>query len=238
MGLTTSLDFWLTTLLNQFARRSWAFDQAVAFLSVNHLLKGGVLMAVLWWAWFVRPDARGGDSPRVRVLVTLASCMVAMAIVRLLLKVLPFRDRPLHEESLSFVLPHGVATGALDGLSSFPSDHATLFFALATGLFFVSVRLGAAALAYVSLAIALPRIYLGLHYLSDIAVGALIGVVVTLAGHRLLAQRPWMQRVAGTADTHPQYFYPLMFLLTYQIADLFEPVRDLLGGLAKLVKVF
>ena len=31
----------------------------------------------------------------------------------------------------------------------------------------------------------------------------------------------------------PAYFYPLLFLVTYQIADLFDSFRDLLGGVAK-----
>jgi len=31
------------------------------------------------------------------------------------------------------------------------------------------------------------------------------------------------------------YFYPLLFIVTYQIADLFASSREILGGIFKLV---
>src|SRR6478609_4316077 len=160
------LDSWILSHLNLFARKSWVFDQAVAFLSVNYLLKGGVLMAFLWWAWF-RSENRDSKE-RDHIIATVLSCVVALAIGRIMVLTLPFRLRPLHEAGLNFVTPYGVAENALDKLSSFPSDHAVLFFALVTGLFFVSRAMGAVALLYTLVIVVLPRMYLGLHYPTDI----------------------------------------------------------------------
>ena len=231
-----ALDFPISAFFNGFARRSWALDQSVAFLSVNHLFKGGVLMVLLWWAWFRRGPRALGDAARDHVIATLISCGVALAVARLMILLLPFRERPLHTDVLNWTLPYGVAVKALDGLSSLPSDHATLFFALAVGLMFVSRGLGLLVLAYVAIAIALPRLYLGLHFLSDLAIGGLIGGAISAVGNRLLAGGRLTARVRGWSDSAPQYFYPAFFLVTYQIADLFENTRDLVAGFAKLGK--
>jgi undecaprenyl-diphosphatase len=227
-------DFGTISYLNQFARKSWVFDEAVAFLSVNHLLKGGVLMAFFWWAWFMGKDSESAE--REHMIATLISCVIALTLGRLMVIFLPFRERPLHEERLDFLLPHGVDTSALDGLSSFPSDHAVLFFALVTGLFFISRGMGLLALFYVSFFIALPRIYLGLHYPSDILAGALVGVVICLVGNKYLPQRKIVQRVKSISYSAPMYFYPLLFLVTYQIADLFENSRSMVSGMVKMIR--
>lgn len=231
-----ALDYAVSAYLNQFAQRSWAFDQAVAFLSVNHLFKGGILMALLWWAWFRGAEPSQRNAARDHMVATLLSCVVALAVARLLIILLPYRERPLHTEALDWTLPHGVAATALDGLSSFPSDHATLFFAVAVGMMFVSRKLGLLALAYVAIAIALPRLYLGLHFLSDIVVGGLIGGLTSAAGNRLLPGGRVTRGLRTWSGSAPQYFYPALFLVTYQIADLFENARSLVSGVGKLGK--
>ncbi|MEO5658225.1 MAG: phosphatase PAP2 family protein [Polaromonas sp.] len=219
---------------NQGARKSWIFDQVVAFLSVNNLLKGGILVALVWWAWFRNDDRRSND--REHIIATLLSSIVALALARVLVLTLPFRLRPLYEEGLGLVRPYGVAEGALDGLSSFPSDHAVLFFTLATGLFFVSRRVGLFACFYVAVCIALPRIYLGLHYPTDILAGAMLGMTINWIANRYLPQTKLVQSVANFSYSRPGFFYPLFFLLTYQIADLFESSREVVGGVFKLLK--
>lgn len=234
MTYDNAFDTAVASFVNQYARNSWAFDQVIAFLSFNHLLKGGVFMAMLWWAWFQSGDRQAIQ--RAHILSTVFGCIVALAIGRILVLTLPFRERPLHEATLSWTLPYGVAEKALDGLSSMPSDHAVLFFALATGYFFVSRALGFVALAYAVVCIALPRIYLGLHYPTDILAGAAIGSLVVYGSNRYLTYRRLFVYVATLPKTKPSYFYAAFFLATYQIADLFENIRPLLVGLVKLLK--
>lgn len=71
---------------------------------------------------------------------------------------------------------------------SFPSDHATMAGAVAAGLFLVSRRLGAVALA-AGLVLAFARVYVGAHYPWDVAGGLLLGGSVVLLGW-LLVRRP------------------------------------------------
>jgi undecaprenyl-diphosphatase len=212
--------------VNRFAQDSWAFDRLVGVISINHLLKGGVFAVLIWWQWFRLSPRQVED--RERVLATILSSVVAMAIARVLAMTLPFRNRPMHEPALHFVLPHGAAPEMLDGWSSFPSDHATLFFALATGLLFVSRPVGVVALLYAVVFVAAPRVYMGLHYPTDLLAGALLGVVVVTVGNAWLL-RTWLPHwLVGWCKRHPGYFYPGMFLFTYQIADNFEAARALL----------
>lgn len=232
-SLPNALDFPVARFFNQWVRSVWWWDQSIAFLSESHLLKGGVLMALLWWAWF-----RRGRSvvARAHIVATLASCALALAVGRAMVHLFAHRPRPLHEPALHLATPYGVAEQALNDLSSFPSDHAVLFFALAAGFFFVDRWSGWLALAYVSVCIALPRLYLGLHYFSDIAVGAAVGVALSVTGNLWLGRGRAAAWTAGWAERAPALFYPAMFLVTYQVADLFVDSRLLAKGIHALAR--
>ena len=92
---------------------------------------------------------------------------------------LPFRERPLHSAAIDLQIPDALDVEALSGWSSFPSDHATLFFALAIGIGLVSRVAGRLILVHAIFVVSLPRVYLGLHYPTDIVAGAFIGSGLT-----------------------------------------------------------
>jgi len=81
----------------------------------------------------------------------------------------------------------------------------------------------------------LPRIYLGLHYFSDVTAGALLGVVFVLLferfGPRALADRAvdWEQRLPGL-------FYGVAFLASLEVATLFEDIRQVGRGIPAVLK--
>jgi membrane-associated phospholipid phosphatase len=94
---------------------------------------------------------------------------------------LAFMSAGLVEYALKHLVgrPRPAAAGPFLGpeLDSFPSGHATSVFAVATvlGSFYPRLRWPLYTLAA---AIALGRVYLARHYLSDIVAGALLGLVV------------------------------------------------------------
>lgn len=236
----------IISALNQFAQRSWLVDSTICFAAGNTLLKGCLAPALVWWVWFQSDEGErdedqrdedqrdgGQRERRSRLVATLVACVVAVFIARAMALTLPHRDRPIHNEAIEFTLPHGVEPTTLDGWSAFPSDHAVLFFGLATGLFLASRRVGLVALAYASLVIAFARVYIGYHYPTDILGGALIGAaVVGLANYAPLREKITRPAMIWL-DRHASSFYAFLFLLTFQIADVFDSARLVAGAVFK-----
>jgi undecaprenyl-diphosphatase len=218
-------DLTIINFLNSFSRHSWTFDNSLEFISENHLIKGAVLIAILWWGWF-KPN-KNQLSIRTHLISTLLGCFLAMAIAKGLTVLLPFRPRPLHNEALDILLPYGMNPSGFEGATSLPSDHAALFYALSAGMFFISRGTGILAIVYTTLFIAFPRIYLGLHYPTDIFLGAGIGIAVCLLCNLTVINEKVSRPISGWSDSRPELFYPAFFLISYQIADIFENSRDL-----------
>ncbi|WP_116473084.1 phosphatase PAP2 family protein [Zobellella maritima] len=230
------IDMEIIHFFNQYSQSSFIFDSAVKFVAGNNLIKGGIMIGVFWWGWFRLHESQLHF--RIHLVATLFSCFFAMVLARSLALLLPFRLRPLHEENLDFVLPYSMKLIEFDGWSSFPSDHAVLFYALAAGMFYISKKVGVFVFLYTTLLISLPRIYLGLHYPSDIVFGALIGVLISCLCH----SNYFVSKISRPAVYYwrerPELFYPLFFIITYQIADMFENSRAFVRGLALSLQVF
>lgn len=229
------LDKFTLSLINGLAGQWLAADKAIAFLSNYHLLKGGVLVALMWWAWFSPVGIQARN--RAHVMATLMGCFVAVLGGRAMPHFLPLRLRPLHDPDVDVRLAHGMARVVLDGASSFPSDHAVLFFSLSVGLLFVSRAVGLFAIGYTTLFIALPRVYLGLHYPTDILAGGLLGGLIAVLFNRYAASGVAVASVTRFSSLKPQFFYPLFFLVSYQIAELFEGVRALIFPALRVLKI-
>jgi undecaprenyl-diphosphatase len=222
-----AFDLKIMSYSNQFSQKSWAFDRCISFLSGCNLLKGGVLVAIVWWLWFKSDDRQYHN--RENILSTLLCCFIAEMVSRGLSLALPFRLRPLYDERLGFLIPYGMEKSELGGWSSFPSDHAVLFFALSMGLWLASRKAGAFALAYTTVLIAFPRIYLGLHYPTDIIAGATIGMTIAYWGNLYLVRSKGFKSVTNWLLSIPEFFYPAFFILTYQLVDMFSDIRSIIS---------
>lgn len=231
------MNFFDTSIINffnNFSQHSWIFDNILTFISGNNLIKGGAFTIVIWWLWFKTDDHQ--TDVRKRIISIILSCFVAMLLARTLAALLPYRERPMHEAALNFILPHGMDSSVLTSWSSFPSDHAVLFFTLSTGFLFISKKIGVLAFIYTTIFIALPRIYLGLHYPTDIICGGLIGLAIGWVANQNFVQNKISNPILSWAEKTPSLFYALFFLITYQIADLFDQSRSFASFGIKLLK--
>ena len=102
------------------------------------------------------------------------------------------RYRPSHNEHLKQLLhfyevkPGEYYTG---GKYGFVSSHAANFFAMVAFIypfFKVNKRLILIVLVVIGIMVALSRIYLGVHYLSDVIVGAILGIIVGYSIRKIL----------------------------------------------------
>jgi len=217
-------DVGIVLFLNRFAHRSWAFDTFMSGIVANNFIKAGVITALLWWVWFQPGDEE--NERRELVLSGIIACFPAIVAARILAITLPFRERPLHNPALMIRIPYGVDEKWLIHWSSFPSDHAVLFFTLATSIFFVSRRLGLLAFFHAFFVVGLTRIYLGLHYPTDILAGALLGIGIAYLFKTTTIRETIAKPGLGWAHGHPASFYASFFLVTSQIYMMFEPLRQ------------
>jgi undecaprenyl-diphosphatase len=216
-------DYGIIHFLNSFAQRSWIVDTWVVQVSGTHLMVGGILMVMYWWAWM--EYGKENKENREILVVLLFSTTVGVLAARALAFSLPFRQRPLSNPLLHFQLPISANPDTLLHWSSFPSDHAVVEFCLATGLWIVSRRLGAWAIGY-SVLISLSRIYAGAHYPTDILAGALLG-----GGFAFLSKAESLKKAARIAlnylDRRPAALYALLFVCTYEVGEMYDSVRQL-----------
>jgi undecaprenyl-diphosphatase len=146
------------------------------------------------------------------------------------------RLRPLQDPQLHFVVPSAFDRDLFPpAWSGFPSDHAVIMFAFVTAVWLWSWRLGVIALAWVIVVVLFPRLYIGFHYPTDILVGAVIGVMMTLAAHRIPLPRAWIDLPGRWAQTQPQWFYAAAFLITYQLGTNFDDIRHIGNGVLALL---
>lgn len=224
----------IISFLNGFARHSVFFDTLVTMISGDDLLKGGFVVALIWGAWF-RPSENQRENRRF-LICGIVACLAAVVVARGLAHELPFRVRPLANPALHFQTPYGRSEENLINWSSFPSDHAAVFFALAMSIFFAWRAAGIVALCYVFEMICLPRLYMGFHYPTDLLAGAAIGV-----GIASLARRSSLRQAAGETaerwmERSPASFYGCFFILTFQIATIFESTREIAHFFLRLIK--
>jgi undecaprenyl-diphosphatase len=163
------LDTQIFYTLNDLAGQSPLLDSAIVFCAsyLAYILAAAFLGLLLFprapwrekWALFA---------------VAAISTVLARGIITEGIRYLYHRPRPFS------VLPvHQLLT---DSAWSFPSGHATFFFALSTAVYFYNRRWGA-LFFLVSTIIVLARVAGGVHYPSDVLAGAIIGVFSGVFGY-------------------------------------------------------
>ncbi|BFG79275.1 hypothetical protein PTKU46_73080 [Paraburkholderia terrae] len=197
-----------------------------------YTFKGLVLIPVLWWMWFQQDERRKWR--REMVLATLLSGLVALFVGRLLTHWLPFRVRPIYSAELHL---HFAGSNIKDALltswSSFPSDHAMLWMAIATGIFLVWRGIGVLAILYTVLFICVPRAYLGFHYPTDLLMGAAVGIGITYVMTRDAIRVRYATPALRWIELRPGPSAMLAFILCIELVTQFDELRKLAGGVVK-----
>ncbi len=172
-----------------------AWDQAASAFGESIRWSPATFLLVLASAWWVKwplfaAIAAAGDCRRrclPRATFAALGAVAAAGIFVTIFKELFDRARPPVA---------GIdAVGVIPASASFPSGHSATAFAaaVAVGLFYPRLRRPLLALAAI---VALSRVYLGVHYASDVVAGSLLGVLLGLAA-------VWTVRAVAPMTTAP-----------------------------------
>jgi undecaprenyl-diphosphatase len=152
----------LSDSIHGLAGRSAVADE-LGRIAADYLVFFGVF--VLAWLYFRQRSLR----------TFIAAGLAAMAAVGItaLLGLVDYVPRP-------FVVEHFVPLIQHPADSSFPSDHLAVLGAVCGATWFTARRLSAAT-AVVAVAVAFARVYVGVHWITDVAAGFAFGVVTGVA---------------------------------------------------------
>ncbi|MBC9728115.1 phosphatase PAP2 family protein [Streptomyces sp. TRM68367] len=148
------------------------FDRVMEFVGEYGLLFAVILLVLGCW-WSVR---RRGDEDAASAVAALVWAPLAAGIavlVNIPIRGFVERPRPFNDHHGLEVLVKGKAD------YSFVSDHATITMALAVGLFITNRRFGLVGLG-LALLEGFCRIYMGVHYPTDVVGGYALGTAIAL----------------------------------------------------------
>ena len=154
------MDFLIFQKINNLAGRNICLDSLGIFFAeyLGYFLIGILILFLLkdykkYWLMAVKALAAG-----------VLSRFIFTEIIRFFWQ----RTRPFIENQVNLLLSHEIT-------ASFPSGHAAFYFAIATLTYFYNKKLGILFLIS-SFLIAISRVFVGVHWPSDVLAGAIIGI--------------------------------------------------------------
>ncbi len=147
------VDYKLFSLINNLAFQNSILDKFFVFVSFS-----GIIILIVMILYLRNKN----------LIVKGFIVMAVVQVIDLIINLIYFRPRPFMEHEVNLLIEH-------DPDSSFPSGHAFRNFALAQLLYLHNKKFGIIALI-IAFLVAFSRIFVGVHYPSDVLAGIIIGV--------------------------------------------------------------
>jgi membrane-associated phospholipid phosphatase len=199
-------------------------------LASNALLRGFPIFFPLVALWF------SGDSikRRSRMLVALLAACLATVLSVWLQFHLVTHTRPILDPALHLTI---VDRGPIwDRTGSFPSDTATLFFALATVILLENRLVGLICFLWVAAIIAAPRVAFGWHYPSDIIGSLILGPGFVLLFDRIPYLRMLFERLLMLFEGCMYLIHALLFVVLADASNLFSSLQHVGKTLVRMLR--
>lgn len=159
------------------------FEQFNAFfIFITNLWGNGILVILFTLILIIKKETR------LTGLIIAASLLLNILLVNLMLKPLIARPRPYTLYQIEMLLPDQKDF-------SFPSGHSSSIFAFAWAYFITRKDSLRWLLLGFALLVSFSRLYLFVHYPSDVLVGIIIGILCAILAKWLinkLTDKPWM----------------------------------------------
>ncbi|MFH1405496.1 MAG: phosphatase PAP2 family protein [Patescibacteria group bacterium] len=165
-------DIELTKYISSFSGGSNLLDSIGLFCSSYLIVFIGVF-AVLWVLY------KSSQKNKIKHLIVFLLSSGVVFCVNFLIKIAIGRSRPFEQVAdtpLAELLFHTPA---------FPSGHTAVAFALATLVFLHDKKAGV-VVGIFAFFVAWSRIFVGVHFVSDILAGIAVGIVVSFCVHKLI----------------------------------------------------
>jgi undecaprenyl-diphosphatase len=171
-----SIDSRLFLAINGWSGHFRLLDAIFKGLANDYFLLISFCLVLVFW-WFGTRDKVRRESMQRSILIALIGIGFSNALVGIInqffFRIRPFNVLPEGSVNLLFYRPTD---------SSFPSNFASVLFAIAVAVFINNRKKGAILLAIAALG-GLSRVYVGVHYPLDIVGGAAVGTVATLLAY-------------------------------------------------------
>lgn len=178
--------------INEWGTRYPALSPAVVFVAEYMVY---VLAASMLIYWFTRTSEN-------RMMVIQASFSFAFAEILGKLA----GHYVSHPQPFS-VLPHVNQLIGHEIDNSFPSDHSILFFSVCVSYWLVR-RKGGVLWLLLACCVALSRVWVGVHYPVDVAVGACFGTIAAVVAYQLVPRLTFIKRLLALYEKMEQRFLP------------------------------
>ena len=178
--------------INDLGKQYSFLNSAMVFLAEYMVYILGLIIIVYWFT--------GARKSRMMVIQAMIAFVIAEVIGKIVGK-FHFNSQPFA------VLPdvHKLVDHAVD--NSFPSDHTILFFSICFSFWLVRKKTGWLWLI-LAFCVAISRIWVGVHYPFDVAIGALIGCISALFSYWFVPKFSFITQLLTLYERVEQYVLP------------------------------
>ena len=193
-------------------------------LANNPLFRGFPVFFSLVALWFA-DDSR---ERRSRMLAGLLATCVAIGLSLWIQFHLATHTRPLLDPAIPLNIAEPGWSLDWDRRDSFPSDTATLYFALATVIFLENRLVGPFCLLWVAVIIAVPRVIFGWHYPTDIVGSLVLGLACVPLFNTIPYLRMLFERTLIQFESRMYIVHALVFIFLMEAFETFLSLQKLL----------
>ena len=225
--LEIAIVLWVASLGGQY----WFLDRLTVQMVSNATFRALPCVALLAGYW------AGDDLKRRIVLAGFLGGGGALVVSRLIQNAWA-SPRPIHDASLSGLFRPEFQDLIGHDYHSFPSDHAALLVPLVWAVSRLQPRLGAATTVLLATGLA-ARVYLGLHFPTDVLGGLVLGALAVVVVETSPRPVDRTLALAGTAQRRwPIATAGVLFVIAYGYASMFGDFRELANSVMRALSSF